>query len=1049
VPSFYCYVDGVDYGPTGIKSAIHAIHAKTSGIDKIGDATLVLYFTAAALPTIIPTREVLIYQTGAAPNGYFGGFIKKDGIKIFKGPGQERWVTLDCQDYNCLLDNIVRDAAPANLVTISAGTFHSQIAALVDAMQRAGHVSVERTIDATSYVAHLTGSATLPAITVKGESLRQGLRKIMLNAIANTAALRPRFNMQLLSDGAGGVTCALVVWDGATLTSPVATFTTSAAPGIGEKAVKGVEQVDDATMPIVNRIQSMWRATLGTFIYTYAGATSGATYYNPYINHGIGAGGASGYWMDLPVEDTKSTTSAEAQAAVNQTGKMKEFPRQTYSVIEEGTYVRGGQIVRLKTDKIDQNFEVSAIDLNWHNLADATEIELTLQCGLPLLELFDNGVDGIAGPPILGDNVSPDPPVSYSLTSNVINPATGKAQLTFAIGPSPSPDVLNYMMVNSAGPHARRYDVGLNTGPTIELDSGESFSFLCYAQDASHTSEPANAGVPITGTAAGPVYNDLINPDYENPDRLDVTLPYHHTRSVTNGGTATRDTTTSYHGAACCKLSTSGSIGSTAQMLFPMTVVRGDRYGLIFFGKASVGSTNVDALIDWYDSTQAYISTSTATRSLTTSFARYTGAVSPPSNAAFFKLSFKNSVGSRDIRIDTVSFLAQVPKDSIEDGSVDGAKLASSIDYAGTFKFLSGSSLELQATDSTGGTLLKFKDQDGVQSGYAKSVGRHSGGTAHIEIGSADLPIDVASEMRTMRTLKAGVQGDIVGGYAKIIVSGDSSDTDDLVQLVKGSDGSSLGNVKGDGSVLFRSAFALDAVSTQTGTFTAALHRIYLCNSASAFTANLPDATTCAGRFYTFKQIKTGVVTIDGNGSQTIDGILTYPLLEKNQTVEIYSDGSNWRIHSQSGLILESDSTRWLGVRQTINVPQATNSGGNATNYAATTLFSRFEPPSAETYWVETVTWWVRPNGTNNGSNYWTLRQGHEGNTFGGSVDLDLNTSAKTAGTATFLSGSPNVSLDFSSTSQYDFFLEIRKDNGAPTSIDVWGVSLIVRKVYS
>ena len=69
---------------------------------------------------------------------------------------------------------------------------------------------------------------------------------------------------------------------------------------------------------------------------------------------------------------------------------------------------------------------------------------------------------------------------------------------------------------------------------------------------------------------------------------------------------------------------------------------------------------------------------------------------------------------------------------------------------------------------------------------------------------------------------------------------------------------------------------------------------------ASNRTANLPDATTCAGRIYVIYQYNTNFanrsVTLDGNGSQTIDGVTTYNLIGADDfsSVMIQSNGSNW-----------------------------------------------------------------------------------------------------------------------------------------------------------
>jgi hypothetical protein len=69
---------------------------------------------------------------------------------------------------------------------------------------------------------------------------------------------------------------------------------------------------------------------------------------------------------------------------------------------------------------------------------------------------------------------------------------------------------------------------------------------------------------------------------------------------------------------------------------------------------------------------------------------------------------------------------------------------------------------------------------------------------------------------------------------------------------------------------------------------------------ASNRTATLPDATTCAGRVYVIYQYNTNIglryVTIDGNGSQTINGQTTVNLQYQDEfsSVMIQSNGSNW-----------------------------------------------------------------------------------------------------------------------------------------------------------
>ena len=75
---------------------------------------------------------------------------------------------------------------------------------------------------------------------------------------------------------------------------------------------------------------------------------------------------------------------------------------------------------------------------------------------------------------------------------------------------------------------------------------------------------------------------------------------------------------------------------------------------------------------------------------------------------------------------------------------------------------------------------------------------------------------------------------------------------------------------------------------------------------ASNRTATLPDATTCQGRIYVIYQYNTGSgarsVTLDGNGSQTINGVTTYSLSPfcEYTSVMIQSNGANWIIISSN-----------------------------------------------------------------------------------------------------------------------------------------------------
>lgn len=96
---------------------------------------------------------------------------------------------------------------------------------------------------------------------------------------------------------------------------------------------------------------------------------------------------------------------------------------------------------------------------------------------------------------------------------------------------------------------------------------------------------------------------------------------------------------------------------------------------------------------------------------------------------------------------------------------------------------------------------------------------------------------------------------------------------------------------------------AIVDVNTITSTPYTALttDRIILVNIAGTSTVNLPTASGNKNLQYTIKKIynDANAVTIDGNGSETIDGQTTYLLGAVNDFVTIVSDGANWQIISK------------------------------------------------------------------------------------------------------------------------------------------------------
>lgn len=74
---------------------------------------------------------------------------------------------------------------------------------------------------------------------------------------------------------------------------------------------------------------------------------------------------------------------------------------------------------------------------------------------------------------------------------------------------------------------------------------------------------------------------------------------------------------------------------------------------------------------------------------------------------------------------------------------------------------------------------------------------------------------------------------------------------------------------------------------------------VILCDDTSGnITVNLPTASGIDNRLYVIKKTNssTNTITIDPNGSETIDGSATFLMYDFGDSVRILSDGTNWHI---------------------------------------------------------------------------------------------------------------------------------------------------------
>lgn len=113
-----------------------------------------------------------------------------------------------------------------------------------------------------------------------------------------------------------------------------------------------------------------------------------------------------------------------------------------------------------------------------------------------------------------------------------------------------------------------------------------------------------------------------------------------------------------------------------------------------------------------------------------------------------------------------------------------------------------------------------------------------------------------------------------------------------------------LNKINGYGNFIFSGDGIGVSIVTKTGNYTlTTADSVILCNATSgSFTITLPAASTCydptnlASIVYNISKIDSSAntVTIDGNGSETIGGELTFDLIAQNEVLTLVTNGSNW-----------------------------------------------------------------------------------------------------------------------------------------------------------
>jgi hypothetical protein len=826
-----CMIGGVD-----VASSLMAFSLPNPGIGRIGAATLTFRRQTGGLTSILPMRDVQIYDVnggGEITKRWFGGLVAIP--KRTNTAATVHW-EVECQDYNHLLHSINNNAAAATGYTIPLGSFAVQIASAVTQWQQMGYGAVNTAIDATSQVDNLVATNIPAHGPYKGVSLGYVIQQICNEAQRINSALRPRFFMGLSEDILGGAPFGppnLVVYDAAAVIA--STYTFSDTPTGAERHIYNFSKIDDAAT-LVNRRQLMYNENLVT---TYEDTTSGTDYPNPYQNHGLASN--KGYWTAEPLSGMTFTSTAAADAYIERHVKQLAYPLTTieFDVDVDLTVIPGTvHYIEHSAHSVAGQYRCVGVDVTMSE--DMPEVAY-VHCvfGARRLELFEDGEE-IFEPPVLGGGLPPDPPTSPVLVSNIYDPQLRQAAVRTSVTASVSSDVAGYEVMWSDGFSGSLIDVGLVTNRVIYTRPGSSYSVQWRAYD--HERNVSTWTVALTGTSASrEAPRSLLWGDFEGLFVSDATSPEGWTLTTSGVATITIDTTTAnvYTGKRSLKMVGAAGATCTATSDF-IAVAPGTFMSWRLPAKGSIAGAYLVGQVSWYDAAEAFISTSTITvaggEPVSTSYFPFSTGVQVPAGAALARFIVTN----------------------------DGAPV---------------------------GTLWV----DGLQF-FPAAV-------------DADLAADIEINTTGGITSSGNIQGDSA----------------EFNQLIANSNAFLNGDAIFGDRLVYGAGFAWDVTETNVNFTLSAGHQTVLVDaSGGSRTITLPTAAssfdTTHGRIYMIKKVDSSVnkVTVDADGSETIDGLTTYPLGEQYQSVTIQSTGTAWRVIGQAGLMLISDGTRWLGPKITI-----------------------------------------------------------------------------------------------------------------------------------
>lgn len=634
-------------GSTDVSDNLRRVDAAPTGPGAIGNGTIYLDQTGGGLDLRL-WEEVKVHRTfndagaGVADHGrLFGGVVTDKEMSHVRNI--KTW-TITCSSYNILLAKIVRDAAAAKEIALSAAAFDAQIAQLILIIQRNGGGSVAKTIS-TTQVANLDGSC--PAVTLPpGKSLGWYI-SFLCNAVHDrNPAVYPAFFMDTertfgVGDVFGGAT--LHIYDASLFPAPLYEYHTD--PTGAQRQMWDFVKRGLKGSGVTQRRQLTFRE--GEVVATYAETASGITYPFDWINHNLtpstGALTAdAGYAMAEPIDDSSIERWSNAESAIKADVQKTAYPRETvqFKVAEQ---LHPGDVITVINDLegIDQDMRVVEAKLNWADDAVLPWTDIT--CGARLLRLGETG-EGIPVAPTEGDVTPPGKPTWAGGTAWIIQneqePDNELITLEIQATLAEPGDMSHYIWKYAFGADPTDDDyITVRTEAAVKNlvleDSPERTPFSVYVSAYDTTGNFSGWSAEATlDTAPIRFFPAPPNMSFETADPIDSTKLYGWTHLALGTSEAKRYGLDRQDGHNCLRLKHDGSnTPYVLSGLFPIVDDTPQTYYWTLYAKASLANDDLTTRIRYYDEDGVEtgdIAVGTGAQNLSTTWAPYEFTITSP-----------------------------------------------------------------------------------------------------------------------------------------------------------------------------------------------------------------------------------------------------------------------------------------------------------------------------------------------------------------------------------------------------------------------------------